>query len=76
MRGALAPSVQESATYREVKGKEISYMKGILMTSGLNKGEMLKYILEKTNRSFDAIVFVDYTKKNIDAVYKQEINQM
>lgn len=56
---------------REVKGSELSYMKGIMMTSGMNKGEMLKCILEKTNRIFNAIVSVDDSKKNIDAVYAE-----
>ncbi len=70
-RTALAPEGQGAPVYREHKGRELSYMKGIMMTSGMNKGEMLSYILEKTGRSFDAIVFVDDSKKNIDNVYEK-----
>lgn len=68
---ALAEHGQKAPTYREFKNRELSYMKGIMMTSGMNKGEMLDYILKKTNRTFKAIVFVDDSQKNIDAVYKK-----
>ena len=41
------------------KPRKISYMNGIMMTSGLNKGLMIKTILNKTNTKFKAIVFSD-----------------
>lgn len=62
------------AVYRDSVPREMSYMKGIMMTAGMNKGEMLKYILEKTGRSFRAIVFVDDSKKNVEAVKKSFSN--
>ncbi len=80
---ALAPQGSPTPTYRYIatgKGKsktavdktvnrrEISYMKGIMMTSGMHKGSMLDHILEKTDRHFDAIVFVDDTYTNIERV--------
>lgn len=71
---ALAPRGQTAPVYREVVDREISYMKGVMMTSGLNKGEMLAYILEKTGREFDAFVFVDDSKKNIVNVFNQYKN--
>ena len=72
---ALAPVAKQTPVYRELKGRELSYMKGIMMTSGMNKGEMLSYILDKTNRNFDAIVFVDDSKKNIDNVYNEYLDR-
>jgi len=71
---ALAPSGQEVPIYRETTERELSYMKGIMMTSGMNKGDMIEYILNKTQRRFKAIVFVDDSRKNIDAVYKKYKN--
>jgi hypothetical protein len=49
-----------------------------MMTSGLNKGEMLQHLLEKTRRVFVAIVFVDDSQKNIDDMYKtyQNVNNV
>jgi hypothetical protein len=66
---ALSPKGQEAPVYREIIGRELSYMKGVMMTSGMNKGEMLSYILDKTKRHFKAIVFVDDSEKNIVNVY-------
>jgi hypothetical protein len=65
MSSALKPLGESVPVYRETLGRELSYMKGIMMTSGMNKGEMLSYILEKTGREFDALVFVDDSEKNI-----------
>ncbi len=36
-----------------------SYMNGVFMTSGMNKGIMLKTLLHKTGSNFKAIVFAD-----------------
>jgi len=63
-----------SPVYREIKGRELSYMKGVMMTSGMNKGEMLEYILDKTKQKFKAIVFVDDSQKNIDNLYEKYAN--
>lgn len=66
---ALAPSGSAAAPlYRETLKREISYIKGIMMTSGLHKGEMISYILKKTGRNFSAIIFVDDSEKNIKSV--------
>jgi hypothetical protein len=48
--------------------RDVSYSDGIFMTTGLNKGEMLLHILNRSGRSFKAIIFADDTRKNIDAV--------
>lgn len=47
----------------EVSGKKsprlASYMNGVFMTSGMNKGIMLKTLLHKTGSNFKAIIFAD-----------------
>lgn len=77
---ALAPIGESAPVYRFTatsKGKsrqapnakatqrEVSYMNGVMMTSGMHKGSMLEVILQKTNRHFNAIIFVDDTHKNV-----------
>jgi len=48
--------------------RNLSYYHGIMMTTGMNKGNMLAHILGRSGRSFKAIIFIDDTRKNIDAV--------
>lgn len=79
-KSALAPIGESAPVYRfkvNSKGKsrksanakatrrEVSYMNGVMMTSGMHKGSMLEAILQKTNRHFNAIIFVDDTRKNV-----------
>jgi len=66
---ALVPAGRDTFLFREMKGREISYMQGVMMTSGMNKGDMLQTLLDKTQRQFAAIVFVDDSQKNIDDMY-------
>lgn len=51
--------------------REISYQDGIVMSSGQNKGQILKWLLKKTGANFKAIVFVDDTLRNIENVEKE-----
>ncbi len=53
-------------TYSYKLEKEMSYINGIMMTTGMNKGDMLAHILGRTGRSYKAIVFVDDSEKNIN----------
>lgn len=46
------------------KARPVSYMNGVFMTAGLNKGVMLKTLLHKTGENFKAIVFADDHKKH------------
>ena len=46
------------------KARPVSYMNGVFMTAGLNKGIMLKTLLNKTNKKFKAIIFADDHKKH------------
>ena len=50
------------------KARKISFMNGVMMTSGLNKGIMLKTILAKTGSEFKAIIFADDHKRHTDRV--------
>jgi hypothetical protein len=55
-------------------GRDLSYYNGIMMTTGMNKGEMLSHILGRSGRSFKALIFIDDTRKNIDAVKNKYLN--
>ncbi len=43
----------------------VTYSKGIVMSSGLNKGLVLKNILGKANRTYKNIYFIDDSAKNV-----------
>jgi hypothetical protein len=64
----LRPEGKDLPILRYNLDRELSYMKGIMMTTGMDKGKMLEHILEKTKRSFKSIVFVDDSEKNVLAV--------
>ncbi len=65
---AIRPINDSLPVYRYNLKREMSYMKGVMMTSGMNKGEMLAHMLAKTDRSFSAVVFVDDSEKNVQAL--------
>lgn len=46
-----------------------SYQNGIMMNAGQHKGAMLKVMLNKANKRFAAIIFVDDHKKHTDRVF-------
>ncbi len=46
----------------------VSFMNGIFMTSGHHKGEALAYLVKKSGKSFDAIVFADDLEKHTKRV--------
>lgn len=54
--------------------REMSYMNGIMMTTGMNKGKMLDHILGRTGQSYKAIIFVDDSEKNIKNMKQHYIN--
>lgn len=66
---ALKPTGSDQAPVLRtaMQGREVSYMNGIMLTQGLNKGDMLKYILQTydTKQRFKTVVFVDDSEKNI-----------
>lgn len=57
--------------YNYSLSRELSYMNGIMMTTGMDKGEMLDHIIGRSGSSFKAIIFIDDTKKNIDNVKRK-----
>jgi len=58
----------ETPTYDYKLQRDMSYQNGIMMTTGMNKGEMIAHILGRTGRSFKAIIFVDDSEKNVKNV--------
>lgn len=66
---ALMPKAAEHAEYRTTLDRELSYSRGVMMTTGMNKGTMLKWILEQTQQQFDAIVFIDDSPANIENMH-------
>jgi len=46
--------------------RAVSYQNGIVMSTGLNKGEVLDDLLKRIDRTYSAIYFVDDSRKNID----------
>ena len=55
--------------YRHQMDRELTYSQGVMMTTGMDKGKMLHWILDKTGRNFDAVIFIDDSRKNIDNMY-------
>lgn len=55
----------ELPVYIDNPKRPLSYINGIMMTTGMNKGTMLDYILDKTGHQFSHVVFIDDSKKNI-----------
>lgn len=56
---AVGLTKADAETAKLRKARKISYMNGVMMTAGLNKGIMLKTMLAKTKSNFKAIVFAD-----------------
>lgn len=70
----LRPECEELPVLRYKLDMELSYMKGIMMTTGMDKGEMLMHILKETGRTFKSIVFVDDSEKNVISVKNSYLN--
>ncbi|WKB82919.1 DUF2608 domain-containing protein [Cellulophaga lytica] len=56
------------AVYNYTLEREMSYRDGLMMTTGMNKGDMIAHILGRTGRTYKAIIFVDDSEKNIKDV--------
>ncbi|MEO0345133.1 MAG: DUF2608 domain-containing protein [Pseudomonadota bacterium] len=69
-RAALSPLGGSVPVYRDIADREWSYMQGVMMTTGMNKGKMLRMLLDRTGRDFSAIVFVDDTRRHVDHVFE------
>ncbi|MGX5174902.1 DUF2608 domain-containing protein [Aliikangiella sp. IMCC44653] len=58
---------------------EVTYRNGIVMASGLNKGLVLKEILEQADKNYQHIYFIDDSRRNIDdmaAAWKTDSTQL
>lgn len=69
-RTPLAARGRPAPVLREVADREWSYMQGVMMTTGMNKGAMLTILLRRTGREFSAIVFVDDTWRHVNDVFQ------
>nr|WP_242659698.1 DUF2608 domain-containing protein [Vibrio splendidus] len=65
-----AKGSDELPIYIDNPKRPLSYINGIMMTTGMNKGTMLDYILDKTGQSFSSVVFIDDSQKNITNMEK------
>jgi len=45
---------------------KITYKNGIVLSSGRNKGKVLKALLQRLNRSYEQIYFIDDSPKNVN----------
>ncbi|MCU0370794.1 MAG: DUF2608 domain-containing protein [Bacteroidales bacterium] len=64
-KSALRNAVGTEIHFDLPADSNLSYGEGIFMTRGANKGTMLADILERSGRTFKAIIVVDDTWKNI-----------
>lgn len=65
----------KTPVYIDNPKRALSYINGIMMTTGMNKGTMLQYVLDKTDQHFDKVVFVDDSQKNVvnmEKAYKKD----
>ncbi|MDA8794029.1 DUF2608 domain-containing protein, partial [Bacteriovoracaceae bacterium] len=54
--------------FKKNKGEKVRnalYQEGVFMTSGMNKGVMLKYLMGRFNKKYSAIIFVDDHEKHM-----------
>lgn len=51
-----------------------SYQNGVFMTSGMHKGQMLKYLLDRFQKHYKFIMFIDDHKKHTDRVFDIFLN--
>jgi len=66
---------EELPVYKAKPKRDLTYINGIMMTTGMNKGTMLDFVLDKTGQKFDSIVFIDDSKKNVvnmEKAYKDD----
>lgn len=52
-------------------GRNMAYIDGIALTTGLNKGKVIDYLLEKTKKEYKNIIFIDDSEKNVTNVEKE-----
>ncbi|MFO6431304.1 DUF2608 domain-containing protein [Erythrobacter sp. W302b] len=78
-RGILPPDVVLAAAQEVVgeaelgrlgfaKGRPVGVSDGVMNAAGLHKGVMLRVLLASLGREYDAVIFVDDARKNVDHV--------
>lgn len=66
---AACLSVEDVARLGLHEAQPVIYRAGIMMTSGQNKGAMLRALLCKLRKHYDHIVFVDDQQKHVDRMF-------
>lgn len=59
---------QELARLGFAKGRPVGVSDGVMNAAGLHKGVMLRVLLASLGREYDAVIFVDDARKNVDHV--------
>lgn len=68
-KNSLAPQGSKQApVYFKTLNRPTAYLNGVALTSGANKGQYIDFLLNKTKRKFDALIFVDDGQHNIETV--------
>lgn len=78
-RGVLPPDVVLAAAQKVVgeqelarlgfdKGRPVGVSDGVMNAAGLHKGVMLRVLLASIGREYDAVIFVDDARKNVEHV--------
>lgn len=78
-RGVLPPEVVLAAAQEVLgeaelgrlgfaKGRPVGVSDGVMNAAGLHKGVMLRVLLASLGRDYDAVIFVDDARKNVDHV--------
>ena len=70
--GALGPEGGYPGAFQFAEtSRSVSYMDGILMGGGQNKGKLLRELLKKTKSEIQLVVFLDDTLSNIEDMEKE-----
>jgi hypothetical protein len=66
-----APRINQAAgqgIFARHGGRNISYLDGVMMVSGLHKGDQLAWLREHMTRSYSHVIFVDDNARNTQAM--------
>ena len=63
-------TVAEAARFKLGRPRLVGYQEGVYMVAGQHKGAMLRMLLHRSGRRFDAILFADDHRHNTDAMYE------
>lgn len=65
---AISP-VKDFIDETKIQERDTHFMNGLFFTSGLNKGDALHHFLQKSNKTYKHIIFIDDMEKHTKNVY-------